>query len=92
MIQPINSRVLIELRGKYKHVNTTEEKFGTSKTEGVVVAISKGALKEADAAGEVIKIGQRAFFGKYEDTAPYNRDGKDYALIKYEDVTGVEDE
>lgn len=84
MIKPINQRVLIKLKGQYDGLDLSEERFGTSKTRGEVIAIAP------ELEDEPIKVGQIAYFGKYEDTAPYDIDGSDYILIKYEDIGGIE--
>lgn len=89
-IHPIQSRLLIELKDKYKHFTATEEKFGTSKTQGVLSAIAPDLEKVAGELG--LKVGQTVYFGKYEDTAPYTIDGVDYALIKLEEIGGWSDE
>jgi co-chaperonin GroES (HSP10) len=90
MIHPIQSRLLVELKSKYKHINPTEEKFGTSKTQGLLKAIAPDIEKQAAGAG--LKVGQVVYFGKYEDTAPYDVDGVDHALIKLEEIGGWSDE
>lgn len=88
MIRPIQSRLLIELKGGAKHINTTEEQFG-SYTRGVVRGIAKDVVVDAAEVG--IDLGSIVYFGKYEDTAPYEIDGKKHILIKLEEITGVED-
>ena len=87
MIRAIQGRLLIELKGGAKHINTTEEQFG-SYTRGVVRSIAPG-LTEEDLSG--IEIGSLVYFGKYEDSAPYDLGGKKHILIKLEEVGGVED-
>jgi len=89
VITPIQGRVLVELKGAYDNITTTEEKFGTSKTRGILRAIASD-ITEVDRKRCGLKIDATVYFGKYEDTAPYTFDGKDYALIKLEDVGGVE--
>lgn len=93
MIHPIQSRLLIELRGNYKNFSATEERFGTSKTQGVVVAMSHAVknkiAKDPDLKG--LNEGSTVYFGKYEDTAPYTIDGKDYALIELKEIGGWSD-
>lgn len=85
MITPINQRVLVKLMGQFENFDVTEERFGTSKTRGEVIAIAD------ELADEPIKVGQIAYFGKYEDGARYpSEDGEDYILIKYEDIGGIE--
>jgi co-chaperonin GroES (HSP10) len=88
MIRPIQSRLLIELKGGARHINTTEEQFG-SYTRGVVRAIAEDILK--DCVDCAVGVGDTVYFGKYEDTAPYDIDGKKHILIKLEEITGVED-
>lgn len=90
MITPVQSRLLIKTKGAYANLKTvTEEKFGTSKTRGEVIAIPKGDAAYCKELG--IKVGSTVYFGKYEDTAPYQIDGEDgYILIKIEEIGGVE--
>jgi co-chaperonin GroES (HSP10) len=88
MIRPIQSRLLIELKGGAKHINTTEEQFG-SYTRGVVRGIAPD-LKEACVDLD-LRLGSTVYFGKYEDTAPYEIDGKKHILMKLEEIGGVED-
>lgn len=90
MINPIQSRLLIELKGKYENFSPTEEKFGTSKTRGRVIAIASDISDKCKEFG--ITVGCMVYFGKYEDTAPYDVDGKEHALIKLEEIGGWEDE
>ncbi len=89
MITPLQGRLLVELQAAYQHINPTEEKFGTSKTRGICAAIASDIQDQCVAMG--IEVGKMVYFGKYEDTAPYTVDGKDYALIKLEEIGGVED-
>lgn len=89
MIHPIQSRLLIQLKSKYKHIDPTEEKFGTSKTQGILIAVASDIAKQAVALG--LQEGQAVYFGKYEDTAPYTIDGQEYALIKLEEIGGWSD-
>lgn len=90
MITPIQSRILVKTKGQYANLETTEERFGTSKTRGEVLAIAsditKDQLKKIGA--EDLAVGGMVYFGKYEDTAPYGSDS-DQILIKLEDVSGV---
>lgn len=89
MIRPIQSRLLIELKGAATHINTTEEQFG-SYTRGIVRGIAEDLLKDCIDLG--IELGSLVYFGKYEDTAPYEIDGKKHILMKLEEIGGVEDE
>lgn len=93
MIEPVNGRILVELRGKYKNITGATQQFGDSKTRGIVRAIAAditpAKLQEIGAAK--LKVGDWIYFGAYEDTAKYPVDGKDHILIKLEDVGGRED-
>jgi co-chaperonin GroES (HSP10) len=87
MIHPIQGRLLIQLKGKYQNFSPTEEKFGTSKTRGVVLAIAPDIIAKCQELG--IEDGKMVYFGKYEDTAPYG-EKEDLALIKLEEIGGWE--
>lgn len=88
MITPIQRALLIELKGKYENFSPTEEKFGTSKTRGRVVAIANDVAEKCKTLG--ITVGCMVYFGKYEDTAPYDIDGKEHALIELKEIRGWE--
>jgi co-chaperonin GroES (HSP10) len=89
MIHPIQSRVLVQLKSQYKNFEATEERFGTSKTQGLISAIAPDIEEKAREQG--LEVGKIAYFGKYEDSAPYAIDGNDYALLKLEDIGGWDD-
>jgi len=76
----------------YDHIQTSEERFGTSKMRGVVLDIAPDIAE--DCKKLKIDVGDLVFFGKYEDTGkfPYELDGKEteLALIKLEEIGGVE--
>lgn len=88
MITPVQGRLLVKLKGQYEHLDTTEERFGTSKTRGEVLAIAANINKDCKDLG--IKVGKTIYFGKYEDTAPYGSDSN-LILIKLEEIGGVSD-
>jgi co-chaperonin GroES (HSP10) len=90
MITPIQHRILVKTKGQYANLETTEERFGTSKTRGEVLAIADDITQKqlADIGAADLKVGCMIYFGKYEDTAPYGADS-DQILIKLEDVSGV---
>lgn len=90
MIHPIQGRLLVELRDKYKNFAATEERFGNSKTQGVIVAVAPDLQEKAAELG--LTLGRTAYFGMYEDTAPYTVNDKKYALIKIEEVGGWSDD
>lgn len=87
-MQAIQGRLLVELRGAYNNITTTEERFGTSKIRGVVKSIAADIQDKCQSFG--ISEGSTVYFGKYEDTASFAVDGKDYAFIKLEEMGGVE--
>lgn len=89
-IHPIQSRLLVELRDKYKHFTATEEQFGNTKTRGILAAIAPDLKEKAADLG--LKEGQVVYFGAYEDTAPILVSGKKFALIKLEEVGGWSDD
>ena len=89
MIDPVQGRLLVELRSAYKHISPTEERFGTSKTRGIVLAIAPDILEKC--AELKINVGDFVYFGKYEDTAPYKVEGKDAILLKLEEIGGRSD-
>ena len=85
-IHPIQGRLLVELRSAYKNFSATEERFGTSKTQGVVRGIAADIAKECEDLG--VKVGSMVYFGKYEDSAPYKINNVDHTLIKLEEISG----
>lgn len=89
MITPIRRHLLIELKGAYDNFSPTEEKFGTSKTRGIIRGIADDITKDERKA-MCLTLGNIAYFGKYEDTAPYQIDGKDYALIDVKEIGGID--
>lgn len=90
LIDPLQKHLLVELRSAYKHLgHTTEERYGTSKTRGIVIAIAPDIAEECKGMG--IKVNDMVYFGKYEDTAPYQFDSSEFILIKLEEVGGRSD-
>lgn len=92
-IQPLQSCLLIKLMSEYKNLGSvTDERFGTSKLRGELLAMAKditpAKLKEIGA--EKLKVGDIVYFDQYEDTAKYGPD-KDLALIKLEEIRGRSD-
>jgi co-chaperonin GroES (HSP10) len=84
MIEPVQSRLLVELLSKYKNFNPTDERFQNSKTRGTVLAIAPDIAETCKKLK--IKVGDIVYFGAYEDMARYGND--DQILIKLEDVGG----
>jgi co-chaperonin GroES (HSP10) len=92
MITPIQGRLLVKLKGAYDNLKTTtDERFGTSKTRGELIAVAADIEANHPVLWKLLKPGSIVYFGKYEDTAPYTVDGEDgYILIKLEEIGGVE--
>lgn len=87
-IQPLQSHLLVELRGKYKNLDAADEKYGNSKTRGVVLAIAPDILKQCAVLN--INVGDMVYFGAFEDTARYGADDR-HVLIKLEEIGGRSD-
>lgn len=85
MLKPLPGRVLVEIREKYSHVATTEQKYDT-KTSGICVAVGP-----PDHSYEKFIKNRLVFWEEYKDGATIERDGKKYAFIKIEDLDGYED-
>lgn len=92
MIEPAQTRLLVQLKGKYKNLESADEKYGNSKTRGIVLAIAPditpAALKKIGL--EKLKVGDLVYFGAFEDTARYGSDD-DQILIKLEEIGGRSD-
>jgi co-chaperonin GroES (HSP10) len=95
MIKPINTCLLLELKGEYQNIPHQDERFNTTKSRGIVVAIAKMTEHEAidtpkhcEELG--IKVGSTVYFNAYEDNCSFKRDGKEYALIELKIIKGVE--
>lgn len=89
-IEPIQSCLLIETMSEYAKLGKiTEERFGTSKLRGKVLAmasdITPAKLKSIGA--EQLEVGDIVYFDKFEDTATYGPN-KDLCLIKLEEIRG----
>jgi hypothetical protein len=92
-LKPLPGRILVELREKYAHVATTEQKYDT-KTSGICIDYflpdnASDDLKHLFNDTVLMKL---VFWEEYKDGAIIERDGKKYAFIKIEDLDGYEDE
>lgn len=86
-LKPLPGHALVELREEYEHLATAEKKYDT-RTSGILKKINVTPnFKEAD-----FVINTRVFWEEYKDGKMIERDGKKYAFIKIEDLTGYEDE
>ncbi len=99
-LKPLPGRILVELREKYEHVATAEQKYDT-KTSGICVASASIVLMHTNLPLEVAQaydegmdnmVGKLVFWEEYKDGAVIERDGKKYAFIKIEDLDGYEDD
>lgn len=81
-LKPLPGRILVELREKYQHVATTEQKYDT-KTSGICIDVPEE--RDSELKGKLI------FWEEYKDGAVIERDSKKYAFIKIEDLDGYED-
>jgi hypothetical protein len=88
-MRAIQGRLFIELKGKYENFEENQQQFDDSKMRGRVLSIASDVKQKAEDDG--IELGTMVYFGKYEDTARFERDGKYYAFIKYEEIGGVDD-
>lgn len=91
-LMPLPGRVLVELREKYTHVATTEQKYDT-KTSGICIGVNAPANwnkdKRLDYPHSMINL--VVFWEEYKNSEPIERDGKKYAFVKIEDLDGYED-
>lgn len=87
MITPVQATLLVELRGKYKNFQATEERFGTTKNRGIVRAIAEDIKDKCDKLH--ISVGDMVYFAKYEDSTPCDIDGKEGTLIALKEIKGV---
>lgn len=89
MIQPVQGRLLVEIKGAFKNIKVTEGQWDAN-TRGLVHAIATDVEEDCKDLG--IKIGSTVYFGKYEDNAKCLIDGKDGALMPLKEIAGVENE
>lgn len=86
-VKPLGSRVLITLE-EAKNKTTSGIYLPQSAQEktqlGEVVAVGEGTK---DVKIEV-KVGQKVMYDKYSGTS-FSDDGKDYLLVKYEDILAI---
>lgn len=89
-MRAVQSRLFIELKGKYENFEENHQQFDDSKMRGRVLSIAEDVKAKCEEFG--IELGSMVHFGKYEDTARFEKDGKWYAFIKLEEIGGVDDE
>lgn len=88
---PLGDRVLIERKEK-------EEKIGSfyvpssgqdAPTEGVIVAVGKGKMGDNGQLQPMyLNVGDRVLFGKYSGSE-VKLDGKEYLIMRQDDVLGI---
>lgn len=80
----------MEIREKYSHVATTEQKYDT-KTSGVCLKYAaEKPIPQKNGVYDYL-LGKLVFWEEYKNSAIIERDGKKYAFIKIEDLDGYED-
>lgn len=98
-LKPLPGRVLVELREKYQHVATADQKYDT-KTSGILLKYCATFTREDKELWSNVKsytdywdsiVGKLIFWEEYKDGAVIERDGRKYAFIKIEDLDGYED-
>lgn len=96
-LKPLPGRILVELREKYQHVATADQKYDT-KTSGIcieaaaVIGHPYPAMLASDVETCYVSLkGKLVFWEEYKDGAVIERDGKKYAFVKIEDLDGYED-
>jgi co-chaperonin GroES (HSP10) len=95
-LEPLPGRVLVEIREKYSHVATTEQKYDT-KTSGICIDwFAPMGHKDEESIAVLNTVyehlpGKLVFWQEYREGAIIERDGKKYAFIKIEDLDGWED-
>lgn len=82
-IKPINGRVLVELIDQYGSISTPDQKYGTQNS-GVIIDFA------SDITNKEIKVGKTGFWEDFKDSNSVKREGKKLALIKFEDIGGLE--
>lgn len=91
-LKPLPGHVLVELRDTYEHIATTQQKYDT-RTSGICISYVAylNNKAELDYWDKHDPRNKRVFWEEYKDGAVIEREGKKYAFIKLEDLTGYED-
>ena len=92
-IQPLGDRVLLKVleaesktKGGILLPDTAKEK----PQEGEVVAVGKGKVSEDGKVKPLeVKAGDRVLFAKYSGTEVTTKDGKEYLIVKEEDILAI---
>lgn len=84
-LHPLPGRILVEIREKYSHTATLDQKYDT-KTSGICLS-----ELETDGITRYELEGKLVFWQEYKEGAIIERDSKKYAFIKIEDLDGYED-
>lgn len=93
-ITPINGCILVKLTNSYEYVAAPDKKYDT-KTSGIVVGGDWYSITGNDDVDHVHAItdkyiGKKVYFEEYKDGTQFEQDGDKYALIKFEDVRGLQ--
>jgi chaperonin GroES len=92
-IQPLADRIVVKqldaqekTKGGIVLPDTAKEK----PQEGEVVAVGKGRrLDDGKVQALEVKVGNRILYGKYSGTEIATKDGKEYLIMKEEDVLAI---
>ena len=82
-IIPINNCILVELTESLDFVEVPDKQYST-KTSGIVIAVNPHEENHTHL------IGKKVYFKDFEDGTQISDGDKKLALIKYEEIRGVE--
>ena len=92
-IQPLGDRVLLtvlEAESKTKGGILLPDTAKEKPQEGEVVAVGKGKVSEDGKVKPLeVKAGDRILFAKYSGTEVTTKDGKEYLIVKEEDILAI---
>lgn len=91
-LHPLPGHVLVELRDKYTVVKTADEKYDTRSNGICQMCTLAVSMPPEDSVFYRSLEDKLVFWEEYKTGEIITRDGKDYAFIKTEDLTGYEDE
>jgi co-chaperonin GroES (HSP10) len=90
-LTPLPGHVLVELREKYTHTLTTAEKYDT-RTSGICLEMHLSTKDRTARTRDPYEktLNKLVFWEEYKTGTIIEREGKEYAFIKIEDLTGYE--
>lgn len=90
-VRPLYDRILVkrlESEAKSKGGLILPDTAKEKPSEGVVLAVGEGRLKDGDLFPLTLKVGDRVLFGRYSGTE-IKVDGEERLVLREEDVYGV---